>query len=179
MFQFPVLLPRITPGQALNSDLNSRSSSRVFQPIQPLDAYSRPSLPLIPDERLQDQSQGRIHAKTTGQVDEHHRFRVTMQSPRRCAPVVGGESTLMQLIRRWIAACSRSHGLPQHWSSSDHSTIFTNLTVQAARTYSHASIAGRVQLTVRGRLSWRLHSDLQAESLCNFCDCAERRVTFG
>ncbi len=40
-------------------------------------------------QRLQDQSERRVYAKTQSKVDEHPRFRVTMQTPRRCAPMGG------------------------------------------------------------------------------------------
>lgn len=49
--------------------------------------------------------------------------------------------------------------------------------LKCERSYSRASIAGRMQLIVRRRLSRSLYNDLQAERLCDFCDGTERRVT--
>ena len=59
-------------------------------------------------QRLQDQSERRVHAKAPGQVDGHHRFRVTMQTPASLRSVgwqlCSGPGGRLQM--EWVAGFS-------------------------------------------------------------------------
>ena len=81
-------------------------------------------------QRLHNQPERRIHAKTSGEVDGRRPFRVTMQTPRRHAPA-GGSLTPVRLTgfrwNRWQTSAVYATIRTLIPKSSEHRKVFVGM----------------------------------------------------